>query len=476
MKFDVLSDAWIPVRCLDGEIKRAGIIEVITRAEQLKEITHASPIVEFGIYRLLFAFLMDAFQPEDTDDIEDLYEKGAFDPDIVQKYVQHCMDVGISFDLFDKNTPFLQARPDQWTDDSNKKSVAYLNPAIPTGNNHIHFDHRLQDSVEMEPWEVAQLLPSVGVFCTAGVQGYPSGVNGAPPLFTIVRGRTLFETLLFGMVPKSQYDNYADPGPLWRSSIEITPKDKVAMTSLLFGLTFPARKITICPGEKVVSSMFYCQGLNFSGYDTWRDPYVVYLETKNGRVSLKPSIDKENWRNLAAIYDQRNSASDVVKQYVKVFSPKTVEVTLYGVVTNQASYLDFQRGEYHLSNEIVSSGQRMDLLLEALKTVEKAKSSLSEKINSFEEKMNRNKNPGILESEKKRCILSYYYSCKELFFNRLCLRLEEEDIDLPELQKNWERAIYSVLAEEYENYIDRLNLNGAGLLRAHIGYKKGKEG
>ena len=91
-----------------------------------------------------------------------------------------------------------------------------------------------------------------------------------------------------------------------------------------------------------------------------------------------------------------------MKQYVKVFAPETVELTIYGVVTNQASYLDFQRGEYHLPNAIVSSGQKMDMLLEALRIVEKMRSTLSGKIDGFEEKMKRSKTPGILESEKKR--------------------------------------------------------------------------
>ncbi len=467
MIFDVLSDPWIPVKDYSGAIKRVGIVETIENANVYQEISHTSPIVEFGIYRLLFVFLMDAYRPEVPDDLEDIYFGGRFDTTIIKSYIEKCKKEGTSFNLFDDESPFFQIPLKQWGNQNNIKSVAYLDPALPTGNNHVHFNHQMQDSVKMEAWQVAQYLPSLGVFCTAGAQKYPSGVNGAPPLFTIVKGKNLFETLLYGMVPSGAYENYADPGPIWNSHIDVEPKKEIPTTSLLLGLTFPARKVTACPEENgSVSQIYLCQGLNFVGFDSWRDPYVVYLETKKGRVSLKPSLDKENWRNIGSIYDPRSSAADVVKQYVNLFKPAVVELVVYGVVTNQASYLDLQKGEYHLSNKIISSGNRMDLLQDALTTIEEAKDVLNRKIITLESSLNRKESPGILESQRSRTVTNYYYHCRELFLNHMCPELEKDGVDLSLLQSEWKKQIMLILLKEYDSYIDRLGLSGIGLMKA----------
>lgn len=70
MSFDVLAEPWIPVRDQEG-IHDVSVLQALEHATEYLEISDVSPQYEFGIYRMLFAFLMDAYRPSRQWDIED---------------------------------------------------------------------------------------------------------------------------------------------------------------------------------------------------------------------------------------------------------------------------------------------------------------------------------------------------------------------------------------------------------------------
>ena len=97
-----------------------------------------------------------------------------------------CQDERVTFNLFDEERPFLQtAYRGKW--DQKPKPVTILDYTAPNGNNHIHFDHR-RDQSAYTPGKALRMMLTAQIFCTAGVQGYPSNVNGAPPWFALIRG------------------------------------------------------------------------------------------------------------------------------------------------------------------------------------------------------------------------------------------------------------------------------------------------
>lgn len=455
--YNVLTEKWIPVRGKDGTVHDMGILDVLNNASELVEITDPMPNYEFGIYRFLFVFLMDAYKPQNRIDIEDLLDSGRFDMEKIEQYIEKCNKDGERFDLLDSVHPFLQCGENEWDKKAEIKSVAKLNPIYPSGNNHVHFDHNHEDDVVMELKEAAKALCAINLFCTHEIQDYPSTPSGAPPVYSIVKGKNLFETLIFGMVPVSKYNKYDNPAPQWRGYEKIEFKKKVADTSLLYGLMFPCRRIRLlADNEQCVSSMYFEQGMDYNNYDAWDDPYVTYLYKNEVRSNLKPSVEKENWRNLGSILNCGKNAPEVIRQYMDIVETDKIQIQTYETVTSNASYLDIGKGEYTMPYELIKSQERFDFVLKALDFAEKIGGALNKNIQSLQKEMGFDAASGITASERKRTVNRYFFNCKQKFFEWVPTLSGIELENLNECLNSWKKMLYKTSLREYEAFVDRL--------------------
>lgn len=356
--FDILTQPWIPVVDKNGITQEIGLLEALEQAHAYQSVRDTSPMIEYSVYRFLIVLLMDMLHPEDDDALDGLLAEGRFDPDMIQEYITECEQEGVRFDLFDPERPFLQTtyRKD-W--DREPKSVTVLDYSIPNGNNHIHFDHK-RVSAAYTPGEALRMLLAAQIFCTAAAQGYPSNVNGAPPWFTLIQGQNLFETLVFGMLETDRIELPLDcPPVLWRNFNEVAPKQKVARTSWLFGMYFPARRIHLIPSEDghSVLGVYFSQGMNYEVTDAWEDPHVTYRITQKGRFNWKPSDDETIWRNLTDLIDTTGKrAPQIVAQYEDLDTfDRPLSLTLYGVQTNQANYVKAQRHDLQIPKQLLGN-------------------------------------------------------------------------------------------------------------------------
>lgn len=339
--YNLLTEPWIPVQWSDGASEKLGILDTIQNAHDLIGIVDASPMVEYSLYRFLSLLLEDALRPRDIVSLEEFLEEERFPEETIDFYVESCRAEGVTFDIFDETRPFLQT-PYSEVWDKTLKPITALDYTIPSGNNHTHFDHRKVEDHSVAFDEAARLLLAAQLFCTAGVQGYPSNVSASPPYYTVVKGKNLFETLVYCLMPNDQINiAFDDPPVLWRNTSPVEPKKIVPQTSWLFGMLFPARRITLFPKEDGVSVVYLCQGLNYQAKESWNDPYVTYRINKEGRSPWRPNAGKAIWRNLNNLVDFQNAcAPAVLRQYFNLDAEsKEASITLYGVRTSQASYL-----------------------------------------------------------------------------------------------------------------------------------------
>ena len=126
--------------------------------------------------RLLIAFVLDAYwtnnQLNTVADRRKLYQEGQFDKTILRSYINICADEGVSFDLFDKERPFMQATYDKDLDEGKGTSVSKLIIRLPRDNTPVHFEHCEYGELAVEPSKCLSALLASYCFSVAMVQLY----------------------------------------------------------------------------------------------------------------------------------------------------------------------------------------------------------------------------------------------------------------------------------------------------------------
>lgn len=454
--FNVLTEGWIPVVQQDGERKLLGVVDVLRQAHTLREISDPSPMVEYSLYRFLSVFLMDALRPEDLEDLEDIIADGAFDFGKIEAYITLCQNEGVSFDLFDEARPFLQTpHDDNW--DKATKSAAALDYTLPTGNNHTHYEHS-GESVSLSFAEAARLLVPVQLFCTAGVQGYPSNVSSSPPYYTLVKGSNLFETLSFSLTAVDRISIPFDAPPvIWRNTGAIEPKRVVAETSWLYGMLFPARRVHLIADNGRVREVTLIQGLNYKG--DWDDPHVTYRLMKEGRTPWRPNQEKAIWRNLDDLVDVRGKkAPYVLRQYFELEKETdTASITLYGVQTNQASYLGTFQFDLEIPARLAEDTERVGCLTACIGAAEELAKGLRHSLSGISE---------IPDTIVAQAVQEYYDCCEQIVWTFCRNYLGEQEADPKEAYTAWSDKIVSFACEVRSNTLTKLRLRAHTMVEA----------
>ena len=364
--------------------------------------------------------------------MQDLYDRKSFDMGTIQDYIECCKKEGVSFDLFDKKRPFLQTAYNEEYD-KNLVSVAALNIAMPSGNNHIHFEHRKEQEQSMTYEEAARGLCALNLFCTAGAQGYPSTINGAPPIYFVYEGANLFESLVYSMVAVEEGGeiSYDVPPVIWRNLSDVIPKQTETSISVLYGMLYPCRRVLLYPEEDgTVKKIYLCQGKNFVAYDSWKDPHVSYLYSDKGRSSLKPTMEKEPWRNITTIFSDDVTAPVFIHRVLNENLVDEVFVTAYSIVTNQASYLDMQKSHLKMPRSIAMNETKRDRVQEIIKAVEEMNHALGKSINGCfiavqQDKSNKVNHRIVSDVQSKFLQQCRDYILQEVF-NEMAIVLEKD--------------------------------------------------
>ena len=457
--FDVLEEGWIPVETLDGKRELLGIRQVLKRAHTLRAIRDASPLIEYSLYRFMQVFLMDALRPEDSFKLEDMLETGRFDMEAIDAYIAACEAEGVSFDLFDEKRPFLQVPYEEKWDAKTIKPIQTLDCTLPSGNNHVHFDHRGKNQFAMQPPEAARLTLETLLFCTAmGAKGYPSGVNASPPYYAVIDGRNLFETLCYTLIPINEIKIALDQPPvLWRYQEAIEPKKVVTSTSWLLGMLFPTRRIHLIPeddGAKI-QSVYLSQGMNYINKDAWTDPCVTYRYLDSGRVPLRPQREKAVWRNFYDLIDVKNQhAPAVLRVYQEINMSRTIHMTLYGVETNNANYLQVMRHTLQFPVELAECETYVRWMRNMNEDAEALARSLKKAL----------ENPKVLPTHVASSAVQRYYDGCEQSFWKLCCIFSGAEEDVETTYTEWINEISKYARKAYEQALTSIELSAKELV------------
>lgn len=479
MKFDVLDNPWIPVLYLDDTRKTVSLRTVLSEAHLIERLDTLNVMEEYGVYRFLILFMTCVHRPVALKQVIQICKAGKFDMKKVEEYIKLCQSEGVSFNIFDSERPFLQDAYSKEYDFPNEKdapkkakAITNIDASIPHGNNVPHFNQVWDKNATMEVDKAIRCLIASRIFCTAMGGGiYPSNVTGAPPLYYILNGKNLFETIAYSILvlDVDNRDLPSDKLELWRNTMPVEPEKVIYEISILQALLFPTRRILLVPPQDdgLIHHCFIKPGLNFKSIYL-DDPFVIYqlpLQKKSKKkknkettdetaddvtettekaadeyntykTSLKPKVEKNLWRHIASVYasnlmDTRVGGKagtlDILKAQYSILCEKlkhttVVPLRLYGVATDQSSYLDMQYGEYTMDSRIVEHPILIDEVVARLDELEKIADSLNRACYGYIKSLsNFRKVPlSILNQE----ILSYYADAETEFLD-YCNKLAE---------------------------------------------------
>lgn len=298
IKFDAWVDPWIPVEKIDGKSALLGIYEALREAPDIRALHAATPTESFGIQRLLITVITDIYRPQRISDLDNLYLEGSLDEEKLKDYRKICLEEGCSFDLFDRERPFLQYVFGK-SEKAEKKPAANLFDQIPTGNNVPHFNHSPEDAHAISPARCLQALAAIPFF-EKHKRGkkVTTGINGTPPIYFLYNGETLFQTLILSMVARSQYTENNYGTTVWREK-NCFSNGSVVTPDFLHGLfSMPLKTLLIPSEDGLIREIIMEEGIVYKDAK-WKDPHVAYSQNKNQEViSLKARNNRKVWRDL----------------------------------------------------------------------------------------------------------------------------------------------------------------------------------
>lgn len=308
MRYNLLEESWIPILRTDGRVERVGILQALTEAGNIRQIAASNPMDRLAVLRFLLALLY--WCKRDPPATTDAASRGAFPLDwfSILAANREC------FNLLGAGKRFYQYRKE----DDKTLTANYLVHEIPAGTNFWHFRHATDKVNGLCPACCAIGLLRLPLFSTQGGQGKSPGINARPPIYVIPTGETLAETLRLSWRPVSNLGR-----PAWEDPDLQLPR--AGEVPLLAGLTWLPRRVWLdepresaapcisCgrQGPVILSSIFAGKGSTKTDSNApgriWRDPSVVYEQTKTGEMSLhaadpigNPDVGAGQWARILA--------------------------------------------------------------------------------------------------------------------------------------------------------------------------------
>lgn len=355
--YDLLQEAWLPVRLSGGQVVELGLLEVFERSSEITALAETLPPNLVAQYRLLLAIthrsLTRALGTWKDKDRACWYREGLPVAEILS-YLEHWRE---KFWLFHPEYPFMQVAALASAEETRDKRKPWTQIALASanGNAPVVFDH----SIDIEP---AAIRPADACGALLGfLQFTPGGlvktlrdadkagalVNSAA---VIPVGRTLAQTLCLCLHPAPTGHGDEDL-PSWERApltIEQLRGNPVLASGPNDRYTRQSRAVLLLSEDcGNVQWLRFAAGLALGEDAGAPDPMASFRAGSNGLVRLTFTEGRALWRDLPALVPnlQGESQSAAVLDYAinlhQVNSFKAVYQSLLvaGLASDQAKLL-----------------------------------------------------------------------------------------------------------------------------------------
>ncbi len=449
-KFNLTEKSWIPCAMTDGIFKELNLLDTLTQAHKIREITDDSPLVVVSLHRFLLAVLHRNFGPKNFDEWKNLWRKGFWDSEKLKSYFEKWSD---RFNLFDDERPFYQYPKvtKKGGVDSDKLPIETLMQEKATGANATLFDHSFKSREEScSPPVAARYLIARHSFSLAGGVSSPFNLSNGLLVkgFSILAiGDNLFQTLALNLVtyyrdkpmPVEDDDGVSLDKPFWERETldEATENNRDGTTPLgyLDYLTWQSRRIKLLP-ENDFQSIKFCrlqQNFKLKRDLNIFDPFKVYMEGDEGFYALNFNRNKSLWRNSHTIFKQKNSPDEISSLFKhlteisaaisasEIIGKREYPFAMIGIITEankQASVETWMRETLPIPLDYFDDNN----LTETLETAIQFAEEISEKLRAGVKKL-----ADLLQTNVANFqAMPIYWSTLELKFQRLLSNLPDE--------------------------------------------------
>jgi CRISPR system Cascade subunit CasA len=461
--FNVLTEPWIPVFRLDGSREELGILPCLLEAHKIREIRDPSPLIEFGLYRLLVAFVLDSLilakrRPEDHLDVRELIAHGFFEEILLRDYIKNCGDV---FDMFHSTRPFMQTV----LPSAKIKPLAGAYPAVPSGTNSHHWHHVGEANFNLDYPAAARLLATFAPFMTAGGAGLSPSINGAPAIYALPLGQSLFETICANLPLQKQESGTGKVA--WLDTRK--PGTERTQATTTEALTWRARAVQLSVDEATnsISSMKFEKG--DSTRLSWIDANLGYRYDKDKVTPIRMRENKPIWREAGPLLllSQKSSGAgedkvvyqrpDVINTAFKSSSLQhPVRIVAYGMRTDmKMKVFEWVRTTFEVPVKLGQSTRLGAIVQLELDLAEKMASALSSSVKQLYPREGAG-NKAALGNLADRCERAYWQHLENQFQPLMAAfaEIDENAPDNPtliaETATRWRDAIKRIAIQQFE--------------------------
>ena len=387
--FNLVDQPWIPCITATGALKQCGLLETLSRANELKEIRDPSPLVTISLHRLLLAVLHRIFGPESPEVWARLWQdgNGNFEAARLETYLKKP-EIFSRFDLFDDKHPFYQTAslPLGETDKTTGRLIIdketgrpkYVKPICRMAHELAYSDsmnlfaHFTDSDWETRPaGEAARWLVAFQSFAHSNLVTFEEGrtqdksADAAPLVksaIVLAKGESLFQTFMLNLVHYSADDEVpftfkaSKDKPAWERDDTVQADDR-RYDGYLDLLTWQSRRVRLVPeqnGENAllkVSGVVMMKGWQLPGFDRYgRETMVGFLKFEKAQKGQDPwpplgfRFGKALWRDSHALFQSVSEKSERPKvlswiddlRQEGLLDRKQVLLNVFGISSNTA--------------------------------------------------------------------------------------------------------------------------------------------
>jgi CRISPR system Cascade subunit CasA len=354
-----------------GTEQPVNLVESLTDAHEIREITGLSPVETAAVYRLLVVLAHRVLQgPHSKKEWERAWKRGRFEENAVRAYFDRW---GERFDLFAEGRPFMQSSTARSSVKGGPHIVRRLVMETCNFGAAVHLFVEARDPAEndrLSPARAASALLAYQAFAPGGMTMGESG-KAAPLCGSCVivpQGANLFETLMLNVIP-SPY--VRQDVPAWEADHEATAKCARRAHGPLDRLTWQSRRMALS-----LSPEGYVDGIAYLAGDELEDeePDIMCARVKIKDEWRPIGLHRERaaWGSAHAILRSSDTTSrpavlDHVASVRDIIGPdKAISLAVYGLASYQKR-IDLARAEIlPVTPEVLASEAKLALLQRAM--------------------------------------------------------------------------------------------------------------